>query len=343
MAVRWTLISPLALVALLALPGSLVGCGVGEVGGAYDDGQGEYRAAAATGIKNVDGTFRRVVIGRMYQKDQWMLPAADGYAPHRYPDRLERRARYVCDALVRLRPTFVASLVRMDATEPVTPEQATIFREVKRCVRAQVGHPVRFDVILNALHYADPSFVRSAAAGAQLLRRRLRELDAQLHPDLWSFDFYTVPFNKTNAKTHYPDAIRAGIEWIHANGQLVGGNVWGNELPAGTDFAMVVDRGDMQHVRDQLAALRRRSNAALLMHIRNDPHKPGSLGLTFVAGSLDARKRIVRRHADRQQAYRYRYMYPLFFPLYEVALRRAYDARQDGNMLGLFENLLEQY
>src|SRR5688572_747643 len=42
--------------------------------------------------------YKRVVLGRLYQTSNWMLPAADTYRPD-LPDVVDRRIAYVCDAI----------------------------------------------------------------------------------------------------------------------------------------------------------------------------------------------------------------------------------------------------
>ena len=286
--------------------------------------------------EQVRNSLRRVVIARMYQHDDWTLPAADVYRPDLYADVIDRRVHYVCDAIAPLQPTFVSGLVRVDATETLNAEQIAVFKGVRRCIRARSHHerPVQFDVVLNALHYADPDFVANADAGRQLIRARLRSLDDAVHPDAWFFDFYTVPFNKSD-KDYLPEAMRAGMRWIHEHGQLVGGNVWGRNVPTGTDYVALPNTGNW---RDQLTSLRNKGDVPVMMHIQNDPQIPDSKGLAFIASERAERKQTVRRHAEMQEELGFGYMYPVFFPMWfeQIGGKRysfSYDAAQDGNML----------
>jgi hypothetical protein len=290
------------------------------------------------GIRDVRHTLSRVVIARMYQHGDWTIPNADHYRVADFANVLDRRVAYVCDTIARLQPTYVSGLVRIDSDETPTSEMITVFRRVKHCLRARSNDPVHFDIVLNAVHYADPHLVRSAQAGADLLRQRLRSADEAFHPDAFFFDFFTVPFN-TDAQEWYPRAIRDGMAWIHHNGQKVGDNVVGRSVPPGTDFAVLTSRGGLDQVRDQAAGLP--DNVPLLMHVRNDPHIDGTEGLAFVNGEHSYRVDTITAHASHQDDIRYSYMYPVFFPLDEHF--RSYDAHADGDIVDRMASLMDRY
>jgi hypothetical protein len=298
-----------------------------------DDGAAELRP------RQLRDSLRRVVLARLYQHDQWTLTAV--------PDG---DVAYACDVIARLRPTYVSGLLRFDAGEPLLQKHVDVYNGVRACVRERVrNHPVRFDVVLNALHYTDPAIHADRADAEAALVSRLAELDV-LAPDIWFFDFFSVPFNDENTD-HHRSAIREGIAWAHANQQLVGGNVWGLEPPPGADFA-ALDNFDRPGGVDGLEYVARQTGAMadelpLVMHIENNPQKPQSKGLLWIHGSREYRKQVLDKHASLQNATDYFYMYPVFFPL-QIAganneLRLAYDARQDGNMLDTMAEHLDRY
>lgn len=284
--------------------------------------------------------FRRVVIGRVFQHDDWLVPAADGYHPELYSTLRARRIAYVCDTYAPLDPTYVSGLLRVDADEDLSDEQIAIYKGIRRCLRGRANHPIRFDVVLNALHYADPSAYPTGGKGADALRGRLKNLSESIAPDLWFFDFYTVPFHDAKGETWNKGAIVAGIDWIHFHGGLVGGNVWGDSVPDGTDFAAVDDSAGFDRTKSQAAALH---GVPLLMHIQNDPQSPKSAGLAFVEGTPGEREDVVKAEAALQSKIDAAYMFPVFFPLKFTGKGKemvAYDARQDANMLPLIKKLI---
>lgn len=290
--------------------------------------------------------FRRVVIGRIYQHEDWLVPAADTYRPNLYPTLRERRIAYVCDTYAPLDPTYVSGLVRLDVDDQLGTEQIAVYKGIQRCLRKRANHPIRYDVVLNALHYADPEAYPTGGKGADALRDRLRDVAQALAPDLWFFDFYTVPFHDSKGVDWHAGAIVAGIDWIHAHGGLVGGNVWGNSVPDGTDFAAVDDSAGLDRTREQAAALR---GVPLLMHIQNDPQADSSAGLAFIGGTPQDREGVVTREARLQAEARVSYMFPVFFPQKFVNGGSdggkgkhlvAYDARQDGDMYALIKKLM---
>lgn len=295
--------------------------------------------------------FRRPVIGRMYHLgacvngegrlregcSSWTLPEADRYEVERYPDLLERRAAYVCQALRRLRPSYVSGLVRFSyedvfSADPAVQEEiareAEVFRRVRACVQRGRDQRVRFDVVLNALNFSHEGYgVTSAADGT----RRHREMLAALHetfrfePDAWFYDFYTEPFEHdrhcyardTRCGRFYPDGMRAGIGWAHNHGQWIGGNTFsGERIPDGTDFVSLTDAGGLGRVAlDRRRARTGRPDLPILMHIRNDPQSGCSEGLAFLHRGEAYRRRVLRAHVDHQDDIGYAYMYPAFFPM----------------------------
>ena len=270
--------------------------------------------------------FRRVVAARIYQHELWMLPAADGYRAAELPDLLDRRIAYVCDKLAELRPTYVSGLLRFDALEPVDPasEQVRVYHGVRACLEEAVDHQVRFDVVLNAIHYSKPQAMEgkpryaTRRQASRALVDRLKEIDAVLQPDIVFFDFYAVPFHHSN---WFPDAIEDGIRWIHEDAEhlrYVGGNVWGLFVPRKSDFA-VLDNFDRKHVSGfdyvQRQAARIGTSYPVLMHIENNPNKRDGKGTRWTSNGRSYRLDVLEEHASSQNQSDYWYMYPVFFPL----------------------------
>lgn len=299
-----------------------------------------------------EGTdLERVVLGRLYQNGHWMLPAADTYGADHTADTIDRRIAYVCDALVKLEPTYVSGLIRLAWDDVVTDDMKRIFNGVRQCVRSQVDHPVKFDVVLNAKHFSEPrssadnpaNGVSSKQEGSDRIKERLRTATRELAPDIWFFDFYTVPFNQTS-ESYFPGAIRDGIDWIHHDGKKVGGNAWGNNVPDDTDLIAVPLIGGFEGRTDEIAKLQ--AQAPTLVHIRNDPQVCDSEGLERFRYLPDRRKSVLENHASKQADLNVGYMYPLFFPLSATAEcappntpQVAYDAVADGALQTIRDSL----
>lgn len=307
--------SPLVLALLAALPAACALEGDPNVGT-------EVRGATI----NADEAFRRVVAARIYQHDAWMLPAADGYRAAELPDPVDQHIAYVCDKLAELRPTYVSGLLRFDALEAIDPasDPVRVYQGVRACLQAALDHQVRFDVVLNAIHYSKPQAMEgkpkyaTKRQAARALKDRLKEIDSILQPDLIFFDFYSVPFHHSN---WFPDALEEGIEWIHhdaAHARYVGGNVWGMYVPPHTDF-VVLDNFDREHmsgfdfVKHQAARLG--PDYPVLMHIENNPNKKAGKGTRWTSNGRSYREDVLQEQASSQNQSDYWYMYPVFFPL----------------------------
>ena len=312
---------PLAIFGALAIPlASFAAC----------DDPGETRDLEAFRGEIGNQTHARLVIARMYQHDEWMIREVADASP-------DKKIAYVCDEIARLKPTYVSGLVRLDESDKITQEMLDIYDGVKKCIRKQVDHKVRFDVVLNALQYTseDPKVggIDSKKEGLELLKARVKSADA-LAPDGYFFDFFSEPWKGAEGPWHR-DALVEGIAWIQARGAFVGGNVKKGIIPEGTDFVALADTGGPDEVRHQMDLLRggkAEPPVPVLLHIRNDPHIEGSEGRRYIEGTTKYRKRVIRRHVGLQSE-GLTYMYPVFFPLYPPSDAHAFDAGQDGTLL----------
>lgn len=320
-------------------------CGIGGVACAEpedDLGTDESVGASADELtrSSLRGAFKTVIIGRMFQHDDWTIEAAETYKPEQYKTQFERRVAYVCDTISALDPTYVSGLLRFDGEEKLGEAQVSTFKAVRECIRKNArGHAVRFDVVLNALHYSDPDVFPNDQKGGDALKKRLGEVKEALNPDFFFFDFYTNPYNDKKLKKWHEGAIDIGIRWIHANKRLVGGNVWGNSVPKGTDYAAVDDSGGLQRTAEQANAIARQ-DVPTLFHIQNDPHIPKSEGVKWMGRDLGYRKSVLADELPMEKKIDVSYMLPVFFPLKQVDREDgkgkrmvSYDARQDGDMM----------
>lgn len=283
-------------------------------------------------------TLERVVIARMYQRNHWVIAGVD-------PSDRQAAAQYVCDAIAPLRPTYVSGLVRLNAEDEISEEQEDMFRRVRRCIleRSPHEHRVRFDVVLNALHYTDGTPEEGGHLTAEQLRERLRarrrSIEDRLEPDGYFFDFFSQPWVRDDGDEgpYRPDVLEREIERMHDDGLFAAGNVWGGHVPPGADFVAITDARGRDGVRESAERIRAQGTPVLL-HIRNDPHIAGSGGRLWNERDRAYRKRQLRRHVRWANDFDLSYMFPVFFPLRPNPSERggpwvAYDASADGNML----------
>jgi len=326
------------LVIALAMLG---GCGVGEF-----DGPDEFDPLAA----KAPDLFKRVVIARLYQKNDWTLPAAGTTS--------QERIAYACARFKPLHPTYVSGLIRLDDDAPMTADQIEVFSGVRDCLREQ-DPKVKLDVVLNAEHYADDErHTRQSAIDA--LKQRGDEIKA-LGADIVFFDFFSSPYNgsKQHEKWH-PESITEGTQYIRNQLDLkVGGNVWGLEPPPNADFIAldnfdrVNDAGEttdgFEYNKQQIAAFK---GTPILLHIENNPQKSPSKGLQWINGEAAYRREVLAKFTARQKSDGFSYMYPVFFPLQccvagncgpdqckvSPSDRIAYDASTDDDTLSRIDD-----
>lgn len=291
---------------------------------AADLGRAEMMAERAGGRPDY---LDRVVIARMYQNGSWTIPAAKDFTP-------ERKIEYVCKALAYMKPSYVSGLVRLGwrKDSPHLDEQVKVFKGVRECVRREVKKDVKFDIVLNALHYTDPSKspvnrqpVPDAKAGTERMLERLRSAEAMFHPDGWFFDFYANPYKDAkDGCNRFPGPLEDGITWIHDEKehkprQFVGGTIWGidHKLPPHSDFFAVTDRGGPDYTEKLVKGLKREhKHTPILMHIDNDPRDDKdkeSQSSKFWRGSAQYRNEVIHQQVKDQHV-GYRYMFPVFFP-----------------------------
>ena len=313
----------------------LAGCELGEV----PEEDGDYLAFDGSDL------FRRVVLGRVYQKADWTLPHAGATAAE--------RVAYACSVIVPLRPSYVSGLVRLDDDSLLTADQIAVFTGIRQCVKA-ANPRAKLDVVLNAEHYTDDARHESGLAALAALKQRAAEVQQVLGAEIIFFDFFSSPYNDSPAHAGwYEDALTRGTEYIRDTlGMRVGGNVWGLEVPPNADF-VALDNFDRQDPFVEGFVFNQRQLDAfgdrvpVLIHIENNPQKPDSKGLRWIEATRERRKETLDKFASQQRELGYSYMFPVFFPLQccvgttcgpaqcevQPSDRRAYDAALDGNML----------
>jgi hypothetical protein len=304
----------------------ITGCVVGD--GEPDDEVGTLDAQSPL--------LHRVVLGRVFQKKDWTLKNA-GATP-------TERINYVCNVLQKLDPTYVSGLIRLDDDAPLQPDQITIFNGIRQCLPN-----AKFDVVLNAEHYTDPKLHDTGKHALDALQARADEIKNTLHADIVFFDFFSSPYNEDHAGW-YRDALTDGTHYIHQIGLRVAGNVWGLDLPPNTDIVALdnFDRANTDgYAFDKEQIKRFKGKAQIMLHVENNPQKPGSKGLQWMNSSTDYRRGVLDKYGGDQRKQGFSYMFPVFFPLKCCAggscgpdtcndsgsERVSYDASQDSNII----------
>lgn len=271
--------------------------------------------------------LRRVVHARAVQNLRWTIDRET-------PESVGR-------ALASLRPTYVSGLLRVAGDDTLSPEHVRDFNTIRRIVR-DASPDCQFDVVLNGQHYDTPA----------ALRRKMESLTEAVHPDAWFFDFFYSAY-----LDGYRNPLDEGVAWAHEHRQYIGGNTTGDDSVPRSDFAalspvshagMVAD-GELDLKREEIQRLHGRG-FPVLMHINNDPqfapttescYFMGASGRARLDWSHDRRVRWITERAGDQEAWHFRFMYPVFFP--ECPIWHTYNAPRDGNMMDVFADLVRRF
>ena len=169
--------------------------------------------------------FHRAMISRAYEGSSWVMKDPNGGADRETP------SSYAADAAA-MNPSFMSGLIYLHYGQTVSQTMQDDYNTIRNAVLAQNAH-AKFDVEIS-LNPNPPSgtnpFPNAAAVTAMMTT-----LDCQLHPDIWFLDFYS------DAYKSQPTWVTAAINYAHSHNQLVGGNVFNNTVPPGSDFAAFVD------------------------------------------------------------------------------------------------------
>jgi len=258
--------------------------------------------------------LQRVVLARIYQGATWTL---SGETP-----------QSVGSAIAKLDPTYVSGLIRLASTDTLSQQQSNDYKTIRSIV-LQTSPTAKFDVVLNAQQYSTPDQMLS----------QMRDINSKIHVDLWFFDFYYEGYSFS------PQTIEAAIGYAHSQGQYVGGNVWGKNIPPGSDFVATDDGVPSQFSLDleRVATLTTDYGIPVLVHLNNNPQNgPSTESCVFMNDwSESQRASYVTSLAQGQGSGGYRYMYNVFFP--ECPAGVAYDSLTDGSMFSTLTSLMSTY
>jgi hypothetical protein len=233
-------------------------------------------------------------------------------------------ARRIGRSLASLRPTWVTGTLRLARNNYPKRDEVRAWEEIRRIVRQGNPH-VQFDIVLNALQFRTPAAIE----------RAMRRIRVKLHPEGWFFDFFNASFYR------HPRMVKAAIGAAHANGEWIGGNIFGiaktRKLPARADFYSVQDH--VFHLN--LPAVRRLAEQKpVLYHLNSNPDHPRSGGCRFIQRfNTKQRRSLIQRRAAQQAKYGFRVSYPALFPQCAISrgkgkgrFLRAYNAFRDPPM-----------
>ena len=267
------------------------------------------------------GQLSRIASVRVYQSGRWTLPGEN--------------AASVGRALASLQPTWISDLIRYPKRLAPTGREVRAWNTITDLVR-ESSPSAQFGIELNALQY------KTAAE----IERKMSQIRTRFNNDGWMIDFYSSGYRR------FPAAVEAAIDDAHANGEWIGGNVFGlaagPKVPPGSDFVAVQDFG----FKVDLRAVRRLAREAPVMyHLGNNPQAASSDGCRWI-NELDTHARIefLRHRASQQATYDFHVGYPVLFPGCERHPERPrdpglvyYNAARDGPMLKTIDGLMDRF
>jgi hypothetical protein len=284
----------------------------------------------------VEGAATGPVADRSFPGDELDLSRVAGvrvFQGNAFPVRGET-PQSIAATLARLRPTFVMAPLRYGVPDRVAGREERAWDLIRKRVLRVVPH-AKFAVALNAIQYHSRSAVRRKMAGIR----------SHVQPDAWIFDLYSKETRKR------PHVMRAAVESAHSNGEAIGGVIFGLThaplIPGGTDFVVV--QGGNFHF-DLTAVRRLAARLPVIAQINNSPKYARSDGCRWIREfSAEKRRAYVRRRAEQQRRYGFRFSYPVFFPECNSHLNTprqrlfAYNATEDPGMMRLIGRLMNRH
>ena len=175
----------------------------------------------------------RSVLSRAYENTAWTMKNPAGAGAD-----LETPDTYGQD-LACMYPTYVSGLIYLankplaDGSQNPTPVSSAAVL-AWNTIRPDVllkSPQAKFDVEISL----NPAQPHPFADDGSDLKTMLANIDSQVHPDIWFFDFLS------DAAQKKPAWVSVAISYAHSHGQLVGGNDFANTIPPGMDFVSFVD------------------------------------------------------------------------------------------------------
>lgn len=282
--------------------------------------------------------FSRTLISRAYEGDTWVMHDPAGGSDRETPSSYAAAA-------AGMNPSYVSGLIYLHYGQSVTQQMANDYATIRNAVLA-VNPAAKFDVeiSLNPNPPDGDPFPNAAAVTAMMTT-----LDCQLHPDIWFFDFYSTAYKSQ------PAWVTAAINYAHSHNQLVGGNVFNNTIPPGSDFAAFVDDASstsnygFDYNTAEIAAMKASlPSAYVLGHLQSNAQNGSTTESCQYSQSWSETEQsnYLLHWASKQTTYGFQFMYPLFYPLCPGAV--AYDPLDDpspqgGTLYTHIQNMMGNY
>ena len=262
---------------------------------------------------SIQKSLQRIVSARIYNNRLWTLGDDD--------------ASYAAEVLNKLNPTYVSGLIHVDAQFKLTDKQIEDFNTIQKAIKA-VNPDCKFDFPINPNQYKTPTDILS----------KIKAIDEKLDIDIWYLDFYAGEF-KTSSKV-----IDAVIQYAHQNQQWVGGNELEKTLLKNGDFVAFTDANVVDiKLKEEIIKIGEQYNKPIVFQINNNTNKSNDDTVhTYIKKwKTFERERHIKRLAKNQASWKYKLMYPVFFPVY---LRHtAYDAGKDGEIIKKYQEVMDLY
>lgn len=264
-------------------------------------------------VENLEpGVFQRVVLAQIYRNKNWTLEGEDAVS--------------VGKVLADLKPTYVSGLLQLDASYDLSPEQIKRYKKVREMVKA-VNPNCKFDFIINPRQFKKPEDIL----------KRMRDIQAKIPVDIWYLDFAEGEYNSSKV-------VQAAIAAAHENKQLIGGNFQDSNLLKMGDFVAFSDNEKVDiKLKEEILKTGEKFGKPILFQINNDTNRSADDTVhTFIRKwKTYERERYVKRLSRNQLSWKYRLMYPVFFPVY--LRKEAYNAAKDNEILKSYLEVMALY
>ncbi|GAB4405497.1 MAG: hypothetical protein OHK0053_31430 [Microscillaceae bacterium] len=273
----------------------------------------ELPPAPAQELPQNEAIFKRIVSAQIYAGNLWVLEQENPVS--------------VGSILAKLSPSYVSGLLCPGSDENLSSEQINAYHQIRAAVLAAQPQ-CKFDLVICPNQYTEP----------EALTARMRYLNDMLHLDGWFLDF--VPgTQKASAKV-----IEAAVAYAHSQNQFIGGNELNKSLLKMGDFVVLHDGQTIDlKLKEEISNLSKTYNIPILFQINTHSQRGADdTAHTFMRKwQTHQRGEHIKRLARNQVSWRYRLMYPVFFPVY--LNKNAYNASRDGLMLKSLLELMTQY
>jgi hypothetical protein len=269
---------------------------------------------SAQSVVPIDTTLKRVVSARVFYQNIWTVS--------------NETVETVAQTLAHLQPTYISGLIYLDDKTVLSDKHIQAYRAIQKAVQAL--RPIcKLDITLNPNHYKK----------SEDLIAKMQAINAQLKPDIWYLDF------AAGAYTANDKIVQAAIDFAHQNGQLIGGNELNNSLLKNGDFVAFTDAGtvDLNMKEQMLKILAQYDNLRVVFQINNNSQKSSDDTIhTFIKKwSKIKREEYIKRLSRNQVSWKYRLMYPVFFPVF--LHKESYNASKDDTILETYLKYMIQY